>query len=243
VAEAIAPRSFAADAELPDTGPLPGDHPTEAAEALARDSSGSSSLGPVAEVRGLFGSGALATDETTGEASGVTFFGVQASGSRFVFVVDSSRSMSGRKWSRACRELAAALQRLKPDQSFYVIFFDDQCHPMFSENSPEAKLLPATPANIARLRRWMRTIEFGTDTKPLRSMMYAMQLSADAVFLLSDGEFQDGTAEFLRENHQMDRGDSRREVPVHTIGLRGRDGQATLQQIADESGGAYHFVP
>jgi len=184
-----------------------------------------------------------AANETDGEA-GAQFFGLQAKGNRFVFVVDCSLSMMGDKWATACRELSESLDRLSPEQHFYVIFFDGKSHRMFSDRGFAKAMLPATQPNIARLRNWLGTVRLGYNTSPCLSVMFALTLKPDAIFLLSDGEFSDPTAAKLRKkNVAVINGRTAPRVAVHTIGLRSLDGKKMLTRIARENSGSYRYVP
>jgi hypothetical protein len=125
-----------------------------------------------------------------------------------------------------------------------VIFFDGETHPMFADGSPEPDLLLATPENVQRFRQWLAAVKLGYYTRPAGSVQLGLDLQPDAIFLLSDGVFEDQTAALLRKNNLVRK--DRRRVPrviVHTIGFHTRDGQRVLQRIADENGGRYVFVP
>jgi len=202
------------------------------------------SSGPVGDVQSLFGQDGegLAAAGTGDE--GAQFFGVRATGNRFVFIVDCSRSMTGTKWEDATRELLSAVERLGPDKWFYVIFFDGESHPMFDSKSPEPDLLAATDENLDRFRRWLATVELGFHTRPAASVRFALTLEPHAIYLLSDGEFEDQTAALLREKNLVrdEHGRAPRAI-VHTIGFHSRHGQKVLQRIAKEHGGRYVFVP
>lgn len=192
------------------------------------------------------GAGGLAAEAPNrGVADGAEFFGMQAGGRRFVFVVDSSRSMRGRRWTAACQELLESVGRLHAQQEFYVIFFDAGAHPMFSPRKPEPELLPATEENLKRLRRWLPSIDFGRDTAPARAMELAIRLEPDAIFLLSDGEFTDATPQLLRTLNRVRQRDGTVavRVPIHTIGFHTAACQAVLRPLAAENGGRYVFVP
>ena len=181
--------------------------------------------------------------EVKSKPSGARFFGVQAAGNNFVFVVDSSGSMRGTRWRLATRELLAAIRRLSPEQSFYVIFFDAVPHRMFGKQLAQTSM-NATSENFTRLRRWMRNIEFGQATSPQSSVEFAMVLKPDAVFLLTDGEFRDKTREVLRDdNHTLlDNGKTKLRTIIHTIGFQSQASQELLMKIAKENGGSYRFV-
>jgi hypothetical protein len=67
------------------------------------------------------GVGGGAAGEGVGEALsklGANFFGSYAQGEKFVFVLDSSRSMTGDRWIYACQELMDSVDRLEPPQRF-----------------------------------------------------------------------------------------------------------------------------
>jgi hypothetical protein len=198
----------------------------------------------VGDIQALFGrDGEGLAAAGTGD-EGAQFFGVRATGSRFVFIVDCSRSMAGTKWEDATRELLSAVERLGADKWFYVIFFDGESYPMFDSKSPESDLLAATDENLERFRQWLTTIELGFHTRPAASVRFALTLEPHAMYLLSDGEFEDQTAALLREKNLVRKERDRvPRVTVHTIGFHSRHGQKVLQRIAKEHGGRYVFVP
>ena len=218
-----------------DPGALP---PTVSLATFAERSSG-----PVGDVLTLFGKdGEGLASVGTGE-EGAEFFGVRATGNEFVFIVDCSRSMTGQKWNDATAELLAALERLGDDKSFYVIFFDGESHPMFGADSREPGLVPATVENLQRFHRWLATVQLGFHTRPAGAVSTALTLEPDAIYLLSDGEFEDQTAALLRDKNLVRV--KRQKVPqviVHTIGFHSRHGQKVLERIAKENGGRYNFI-
>ena len=65
-------------------------------------------------------------------------------------------------------------------------------------------------------------------------MALALALRPDAVFLLSDGEFPDGT-------RRGDRREEPRKVPIHCVDFSGKS--VDLKKIARESGGQYASRP
>ena len=179
-----------------------------------------------------------ATQKSKSQAS---FFGAQAEGNRFVFVIDSSGSMRGPRWEALCKELIRAIQSLSPDQDFFVISFDSTAHPMFGIAPPKGKFLKAVKKNVDQLRNWIRSIEHGRQTFPASAVGIAMRLEPDAIFLLSDGEINDSTVEDLRIwNRKLDAdGDAKTLIPIHTVLLHSQMGYATLEIIAKENGGTF----
>jgi hypothetical protein len=177
-----------------------------------------------------------------GKGPGASFFGTYAEGQRFVFVIDSSKSMlDGIRWPTLRRELIRALQSLSPDQEFLVISFDSEPHPMFGKFPPDAKFLNPTTDNVEKVNRWVGSIIHGGNTYPASSIGMAIQLKPDAIFLLSDGEIRDSTINDLRSyNRQFDEaGDAKVLIPIHTVLLHSNMGFRALKTIADENDGVF----
>jgi hypothetical protein len=180
------------------------------------------------------------------------FCGVDGGGSHFVYLVDSSGSMRD-GFQSARNELLASIDQLKPDQRFYVIFFDKQPSYMRIQDPDvdEPASVMATPENKKRLRRWAMTVEMNEGKAPYEVLPFALRLRPDVIFLLSDGEFPSRIEEILRQQNYEENlfGESRLISIVHTIryhgleGEIGRKAEATMVKIAKENGGQYRHVP
>jgi hypothetical protein len=170
-----------------------------------------------------------------------SFFGAQAYGNRFVFVIDSSGSMRGARWEALQKELIRAIKSLSPDQEFFVISFDSMAHPMFGKAPPAGTFLKPTSKNVQRVQNWIRSIVHGRQTFPASSVGIAMALKPDAIFLLSDGEINDSTVTDLRVwNRTVDeQGYAKATIPIHTVLLHSDAGYATLEAIANENAGTF----
>ncbi len=175
------------------------------------------------------------------QGTGATFFGTQASGYRFVFVIDSSMSMIGPRWEALRSELNRAIRSLSPDQEFFVISFDSVAHPMFNKLPPKGTFLAATTENVSKLNNWVNAIQHGGNTFPASAIGIALQLEPDAIFLLSDGEIRDSTLYDLRRfNRRPDEEEKVKVgVPIHTVLLHSDAGFMTLKTIADENDGVF----
>lgn len=172
-----------------------------------------------------------------GRERGASFFGSYAEGNRFVYVIDSSRSMKGERWTYACNQLIDSLNGLRPGQEFFVICFDIEPGFLFGTPPERVKFLKAEKDTVTRVRRWLRSRELGRATMPASALYYALQLNPDAVFLLSDGELQDNSQGMLR---QINSGTSeQRQIPVHTVHLFSLQGRLTLEEIAMENNGSF----
>lgn len=157
-----------------------------------------------------------------------SFFGLRAEGKLFIYVVDCSGSMgdSGRL-DRAKRELRRSVAALQFPQRFKVIFYNDQALPM-----PGALPKPADSGSKGQLARWLDLVEADGETDPRSALSLAVALRPDAVFLLSDGAFPDGTVEAVGRINSG-------KVPIHCIDLGGGAAGDGLRRIAEQSGGQY----
>jgi hypothetical protein len=169
------------------------------------------------------------------------FYGTELSGSRFVFVIDSSSSMTGPRWQSLKEELVDCIKNLSQDQYFFVVSFDSECKPMFGQLPPKGKFLHPTSSNIQKLQTWLNSIRLGSSTLPASSLALALSLQPDAVMLLSDGEIADDSIAQLRRLNRTwtDEDNYSIKVPIHTYLLDSLVGYRALQIIAEENDGVF----
>jgi hypothetical protein len=162
-----------------------------------------------------------------------SFFGIRARGQFFVFVLDHSGSMiDDDRLTRAKIELRRSVFALQPPQRFEVIFYNHEATPMPGGPLPRS----ADQRTKDQLATWLQLIGPDGETNPRSAIAQALALRPDAVFLLSDGEFPDGTVE------QVARLNSRK-IPIHCVDLTGGLAGDHLQRIARDSGGRYASRP
>ncbi len=156
------------------------------------------------------------------------FFGIQAKGQFFVYVVDCSESMLDEdRLIRAKRELRRSVNSLQFPQRFKVLFYNDRVLPM-----PGAVPKSADTFAKDQLAQWLTLIEPHGGTEPRMAMNQAIGLKPDAIFLLSDGAFPDGAVEAINARNA-------KHIPIHCIDLAGGQGGDHLKRIAQASGGKY----
>jgi len=162
------------------------------------------------------------------------FFGVEATGNKFVYVVDASGSMAGRRFERALEELQYSIRRLGTNQSFYVIFYNDQTFSQFYPRE-EKELAKASSNNRTKLTEWLKNATPSGGTIPIDGLLKALKFSPDAIFFMTDGEFETDTVRQVRINNRY-------SVPIHCICFDSTVGEDLLKRIAGDSKGTYRYV-
>jgi hypothetical protein len=162
-----------------------------------------------------------------------SFFGIRAQGRFFVYVIDCSESMIEEdRFARATMEVRRSVLALQAPQQFEVIFYNENALPMPGGPKPR----PADTQNKSQLLSWLRIIDPDGGTDPRAALKQALSLRPEAVFLLSDGEFPDGTAEAVARFNAH-------RIPIHCVDLSGGEGGDHLRRIARDSGGKYASRP
>jgi hypothetical protein len=162
-----------------------------------------------------------------------SFFGIRAQGRFFVYVIDCSESMIDEdRFARATMEVRRSVLALQAPQQFEVIFYNEDPTPMPGGPKPR----PADSQNKGQLLTWLRMVEPDGGTDPRAALRQALILRPEAIFLLSDGEFPDGTAQAVVHFNPH-------RIPIHCVDLSGGAGGDHLRRIARESGGKYAARP
>ncbi len=182
-----------------------------------------------------------------GQAS---FFGTQASGDRFVYVLDVSGSMNkgnGRRLRRAVSELLRSIDQLREDQMFYVLLFASSTRQMFDDRTLVPMMLPATEENKARVHEWLAQVQASGATHPERALHVGLNLSPSAVFFLSDGKFNRPLAadffggEALDAKTVIERSNPG-NIPVHAIAFEDPSSRQNMNEISIMTGGEFRYI-
>ena len=117
-----------------------------------------------------------------------------------VFVVDTSSSMHGRPMELAKAAMQRAIAGLRPTDTFRVLSFSDTTSALSTE------ALSATPANLARARRFVDGMQALGATEMLRGVRAALEPATEdgrmrIVLLMTDG-FIGNETEVFREVHE-----------------------------------------
>jgi Mg-chelatase subunit ChlD len=198
-----------------------------AAEMLGKPASGSG------KGRGGGGNG----DGSSAKAA-TEFFGIGGYGQTFVYVVDCSGSMNDNdKFDRARYELLKSIEQLGKDQQYFVIFYNHTMYPMDSH-----KPLFATQDNLAQTTEWINRAEPMGGTNPMPALQLALSMKPDAIYFLTDGQFDLSVMQELRNRDRTNLKLHTHVVPIHTICFYDRSAEGMMKMISRNSGGEYRYI-
>jgi hypothetical protein len=236
--------------EITTPNPVPAD-PTEALPDLAEHSNAAEALptlpaiGAEAQPGGSAASMATAGG-TTGGARGdvgdkatVTVFGVQGTGTKFVYLFDRSASMDGPPLIAAKQQFIESLESLEEIHQFQIIFFNTGAQPFTIDG--RQRIAFATDQNKRMAERLLGGVTAYGGTDRLLALKNAIRLAPDVLFFLTDADDPMASAD-LAEIASLNR---RYNVSICTIEFgRGpahsRDN--FLKQLAASTGGQYGYV-
>lgn len=217
---------------------------------------------PMSDMGALFGSSGLmgSLQGMVGEASSVSFFGIEDQATRIVIAFDISSSVankakkSGISVKRIQEEAARLIQGLNSNTLFGLVQFSRTYDPY------QSYLVTGTQANKESALQWLKD-EFRTNGKAgsgwirkpvdgIESVMEAVfAYQPDVVFLISDASFQrtksgGGSetvpwAELRRSlNHLQEEAESR--VRIHFIGFQVKEAdKSEMETLVKRTGGRY----
>jgi hypothetical protein len=234
-----------ADAVAPELLPS---SPSESVNANLRNdlpqpptaSPGATVGGQQSDARQLMpGDGRRGSPSGTGDAR-VSVFGVQGTGSKFVYVFDRSSSMEGPPLAAAKRQLIDSLRSLEGPHQFHIIFFNTQTR-SFDIGEGSRRIAFATDRNKQLAANFVGGITADGGTDRLAALREAIGFAPDVIFFLTDADdpmSASELAEIARTNHR-----SRAAICVIEFGRRATPPDRNfLTELARESGGQYGYV-
>ncbi len=207
-------------------------------------------LGPIADGLGGAGGGDIGDGKGLGSGGsgngGASFFGIEAKGSRFLYICDISGSMDwdehgmpaqrGTRLNALKRELTRSVQGLMEHMQFYVFFFSSNMVPI---NPDSTKWIVAKESGkrfavdrIGQLKAWG-----GTEPWPAFEAAFQLKPAPDAIYFMTDGEFDPAVALRIQAVNV-----GSKKIPIHCITLVEKTGEETMRKIAADSGGTYTHV-
>jgi hypothetical protein len=166
------------------------------------------------------------------------FFGIGGYGKTFIYVVDASDSMNENGKFQRCRyELLKSIEQLTSHQRFFVIFYNTNAYPMEAEGP-----LEASPENKSNISNWIRSVEPEGGTNPLPALVLALSMRPDAIYFLSDGQFDPNVIMEMKQRNRQNYKLELKMVPIHTVAFFDRLAEGLMKMIARNSNGEYRFV-
>jgi len=200
------------------------------------------------------GGGALTSiDSSTGSSGagtgdGASFFGLEAQGRRFSYIVDLSGSMNtltgeGRftRWELTRSELIRSIDALDARAQFSVVLYSSNSIAVFGQGN----WTEATNGNKRLEAASLLGFDPGGGTRPLAGfeMVFELDPESDAIYFMTDGVF---STDVPAQVKQMNRRDL---IPIHTVlfGEPANPREATaaismMGDIARNSGGKFTHV-
>ncbi len=165
---------------------------------------------------------------------------------RIVFIVDASGSMIG-TLQIVLDELARSIDQLSPQQSFAIIFFQEN---QALAVPPADRLIPAERDEKIRALKWVndQIIPKGR-SNPLEAIQLGMRLKPDVIFMLSNnitgsGQYEIDQSELLATLDRLNpvtRETGQRATQIQCIQFLDPDPLDTLRKIAEAHSGPHGY--
>jgi hypothetical protein len=139
--------------------------------------------------------------------------------------------LDGNRRGLAHSELIRAIRNLKWPQQYYVIAFDSETMPL-----PFGPYVKPGADQTRKVSQWLSRLTPQDGTLPGTALRQAVGLKPDAVFLITDGQFDSPTPAKIKEWNTG-------HVPIHVIDMGPGGPVEILEQIARESSGVYRKRP
>lgn len=202
--------------------------------------SGSQSSNGLSGIGSSSGSG-RGTAGGAGTKIKTNFFGVEGSGSSFVYVVDRSDSMNildSAPLSAAKRELRNSIDSFKEYHQFQIVFYNDSISPL----SQDRRLLSATDSNKDRAKSFLSSVRGSGGTEHIAALKYGLAFAPDVLFFLTDAEDPPLSFEQLAD---IQRRAERSLCSIHAIQFNvgpavGNGGW--IRKLAEMNRGTYRYV-
>ena len=166
------------------------------------------------------------------------FMEISGVGKMFVYVIDSSSSMTGGRLKAAQGQLKASLRLLQPNQKFAVIFFNEYRERLKLRRNDDQAVYFATDVNKELASHQIDRVTADRGTVPMPAILEAISLKPDVIYFLTDGDESELSPAEMAQVRQLSR-----SITIHVIKLG--DGTLSslspswLERLADQSHGEY----
>jgi hypothetical protein len=170
----------------------------------------------------------------------VSVFGVEGTGTKFVYVFDRSSSMEGAPLAAAKRQLIESLAALEEIHQFQIIFFNHETD-AFTVPGSGRRIAYANDRNKQLAANFIGGISADGGTDRYTALRQAVALGPDVVFFLTDADDPMAASELA----QIERANRRNGAAICVIEFGRRSippQQNFLIDLARSSGGQYGYV-
>ncbi len=172
-----------------------------------------------------------------------SLLGIEAKGSKFVFVFDHSGSMGdpdNKPLNRAKEELTKAIDQLDAAQQFYIVFYNHEQR-LFRIDATGGKLIFGTDTNKKLAGKFIDSIRAEGGTKHADALALALKMRPDVIFQLTDGDPPDDiTSDELERLKRLN--GSGTTINVIQISPKVEGEHNRLEELAKSTGGEHRYV-
>ncbi len=175
-----------------------------------------------------------------GSKATVSVFGIEGTGTRFVYVFDRSISMAGAPLRAAKQQLVASLESLDSVHQFQIIFFNHEPQ-AWDLTGGQERIAFASDANKRQAEKFVQRVSATGGTFRRTALQLALQLRPDVIFFLTDTDDPMASGD-LAEAIRRARRDT---IAINTIEYGSGTasvGENFLTRLAHETGGRYVYV-
>ena len=180
----------------------------------------------------------------TGVTGKTSFFDIADAGSRILYVIDRSGSMSDHGAFRITQsELVASIKALDDTQQFQVIFYGQNATALVPTDT-RSEMFRGTAAHVSEARRQIQAVVPDGGTQHLKPLERALAMTPDVIFFVTDASQPVLTVDQMDRIRRSNDGGAR----IHCIELgegrnlpSRRDSRSFLQRLAEENGGQYRY--
>ncbi|MCP4782475.1 MAG: hypothetical protein GY903_27660 [Fuerstiella sp.] len=176
------------------------------------------------------------------------FMNIVDGGSSFVYVVDTSSSMSeGSRMGLAKSQLKGSLRLLRPNQKFQVIFYNEAITQMKLRRHTLRDMYAATEVQVKLAAQEIDRVQPRAGTAHKAPLLRALDLQPDVIYFLTDGDnpalSTRGPGSDLDDIRRRNRQRTRIHVIEFGSGAKESRRESWLQLLAHQSGGVYKYFP
>ncbi|MEO2014753.1 MAG: hypothetical protein ABGZ53_10320 [Fuerstiella sp.] len=176
------------------------------------------------------------------------FMNIVDGGSSFVYVVDTSSSMSeGSRMGLAKSQLKGSLRLLRPNQRFQILFYNEAITQMKLRRRALQDMYAATEVQVQLGAAEIDRVQPRAGTVHKAPLLRALDLQPDVIYFLTDGDKPALSTKGPGSDLDDIRRKNRKRTRIHVIefgsGAKESRRESWLQLLAHQSGGVYKYIP